>query len=191
MSSHEYKGHKIKVEARPGAARPWGVWVDGVELFGSGDRVRRRLAYGTAAAALDAGKRCVRALIAAGFEVHPPAADVRPPGKLFSPADAEQIAQGVRDCRLRELEQEVAAGERRPLAISPDAAKQACLYCGHRRDAHTIPYETNLSMRCAVEACSCVEFTRPPVQPNLYPCGCSRHKVNAGRCDQYKPGEVP
>ena len=28
-------------------------------------------------------------------------------------------------------------------------------------------------------------------QPNIYPCGCSRHKVNAGLCDQYKPGEIP
>lgn len=85
MSTHEYKGHTIRVEARPAAARPWGVWVDGVELFGSGDRVRRRLAYGTAAAALDAGKRCVRALAAAGFDVHPIAARLSAAG--FKPGE--------------------------------------------------------------------------------------------------------
>lgn len=127
MSSHEYKGHKIKVEARPGAARPWGVWVDGVELFGSGDRVRRRLAYGTAAAALEAGKRCVRALAAAGFDVHPPAVVWGQEGST-----AQRFHDAVTDL------------------LQP-----------------------------------------APVQPTLYPCGCSRLKVNSGRCDQYKPGEVP
>lgn len=30
-----------------------------------------------------------------------------------------------------------------------------------------------------------------PKQPTLYPCGCSHHKVNIGRCARYKPGEVP
>lgn len=29
------------------------------------------------------------------------------------------------------------------------------------------------------------------LQPPLFPCGCSKHKVNLGRCDMYKPGEVP
>lgn len=29
------------------------------------------------------------------------------------------------------------------------------------------------------------------LQPNIYPCGCSKHKVNLGRCDQYTPGELP
>lgn len=27
-------------------------------------------------------------------------------------------------------------------------------------------------------------------QPALFPCGCSKHKVNLGRCDQYTPGAV-
>jgi hypothetical protein len=28
-------------------------------------------------------------------------------------------------------------------------------------------------------------------QPALFPCGCSKHKINLGRCDQYTPGAVP
>ena len=28
-------------------------------------------------------------------------------------------------------------------------------------------------------------------QPAIYPCGCSRHKVNADLCDAYQPGELP
>lgn len=28
-------------------------------------------------------------------------------------------------------------------------------------------------------------------QPTMYPCGCSKHKINLGRCDSYKPYEVP
>lgn len=31
----------------------------------------------------------------------------------------------------------------------------------------------------------------PPRQPSLYPCGCSKRKVNLGFCDQYQPGELP
>jgi hypothetical protein len=30
-----------------------------------------------------------------------------------------------------------------------------------------------------------------PKRPQLYPCGCSRHKVDLGRCDSYEPGEWP
>jgi hypothetical protein len=188
MSTHEYKGHAIRVEARPGAARPWGVWVDGVELFGQGDRVRRRLAYGTAAAALDAGKRHVRERLATAGK--PPWGDAArgEPGSAAARLRERFMSDDLSP--LRALEQESAVGPP-PLPISPDAAKRPCFDCGHRRDAHSIPYETNLSLRCAVANCSCIEFTRPPVQPNLYPCGCSRHKVDAGRCDQYRPGEVP
>lgn len=28
-------------------------------------------------------------------------------------------------------------------------------------------------------------------QPPIYPCGCSRVKVNAGLCVVYKPGQIP
>lgn len=28
-------------------------------------------------------------------------------------------------------------------------------------------------------------------QPAIYPCGCSKHKVNLGKCDHYKPAELP
>lgn len=34
--------------------------------------------------------------------------------------------------------------------------------CGHPRSAHTIFYETNLSMRCNHEGCACIEFTASP-----------------------------
>lgn len=61
--------------------------------------------------------------------------------------------------KLRELEQACAVG-RKPLNISPAAAKSLCA-CGHRRDAHTIPYELKFSsMRCSVSGCTCFEFTK-------------------------------
>jgi len=178
VSTHDYKGHTIRVDTLEGV-RPWAVWVDGALVYGNGDRVRRRLAYSTAAAALDAGKKHVRVLLAA----------------------------------------------------------LPCAHCHHARSEHRIPYETNLSMRCAIEGCTCFafQFAGKPLltrrdfgtmqvepsfvaaierfvengraaqqavdkvvaqadvaaQPNLYPCGCSKHKVNAGRCTSYKPGELP
>ena len=52
---------------------------------------------------------------------------------------------------VRDLEHEVAVGAK-PQRLSPEAAKRECKGCHHRRDAH------NLSMRCAVDGCVCVEF---------------------------------
>ena len=31
----------------------------------------------------------------------------------------------------------------------------------------------------------------PKEQPALYPCGCSKHKINHGLCDSYSPHELP
>jgi hypothetical protein len=42
-----------------------------------------------------------------------------------------------------------------PCIAEQDA--QLCT-CGHRHDAHTIPYELNLSMRCSVDGCDCFAF---------------------------------
>jgi hypothetical protein len=30
-----------------------------------------------------------------------------------------------------------------------------------------------------------------PRQPTIYPCGCSKFKVNFGLCDVYRPFELP
>lgn len=36
-----------------------------------------------------------------------------------------------------------------------------------------------------------IGFPKLNNQPNLFPCGCSKHKVNLGMCDQYEPGGLP
>lgn len=35
-----------------------------------------------------------------------------------------------------------------------------------------------------------IGFPKLNNQPNMFPCGCSKHKVNLGMCDQYRPGEL-
>lgn len=51
----------------------------------------------------------------------------------------------------------------------------AAMFCKHNRCT-----ESTIVTRIAFE-----------YQPNVFPCGCSRHKVNAGLCDAYKPGSFP
>lgn len=64
MSAHDYKGHTIRVDTLDGA-RPWAVYVDGVLVFGRGERVRRRLAFTSAQNALKAGKATVNKMLRA------------------------------------------------------------------------------------------------------------------------------
>jgi hypothetical protein len=175
VSSHEYKGHAIRVEARPGAARPWGVWVDGVELFGQGDRVRRRLAYGTAAAALDAGKRSVRALIAAL-----PCAHCHHP-KVEHKGETKRCVTA--DCTCFGFQHAGKPFEQRLERIRADASDRLS-------KLQPRPVEVGSAAHRLTQAVTEM-LDRPAVVPNIYPCGCSRLKVNAGRCDRYKPWELP
>lgn len=73
------------------------------------------------------------------------------------------------------------------------AGKPVAVYCPELR-------EPELMYKCFDSAKGTPLFTnfegllvylRVIGQPTLYPCGCSKHKVNAGRCDLYKPGEMP
>lgn len=60
LDAELYAGHRVLCRRFKGAARPWGVWVDGKLLMGRGLRVRRRLAYKSRAAAAAAGRKHVR-----------------------------------------------------------------------------------------------------------------------------------
>lgn len=62
QTDEPYRGHVITCRLFKGAARPWGVWIDGKLLMGRGLRVRRRLAYKTHPAAAAAGRKHVREL---------------------------------------------------------------------------------------------------------------------------------
>lgn len=55
---------------------------------------------------------------------------------------------------------------------------------GKRYDLGALTWKTSWSPGCGWAMSS-------PRQPAIFPCGCSKHKVNLGKCDSYIAGSVP